>query len=264
MATGRSVRVLLTVAALLGAARLDAQQPPLPVADSIRLDSVPAVLVGHVVDSAGAGLAGAEIGLLGSDKLHAITSDSGEFRITGLHPGAQTFSVRRIGYQAATFTAMLKPGRTHRANFTLSVSAQALPLVSISDTVLKSHWLDQFERRRSTSRGTFFSRPEIVKKGARSGTDILRTVPGVRLQALRGGLGSQVIMTRGAGARPCLPAMFVHNVPYSGSLDDFTADDIEAIEIYVGVSEIPAELDKNGRGICGAIVVWTRDPRRPP
>jgi len=28
--------------------------------------------------------------------------------------------------------------------------------------------------------------------------------------------------------------------------------------------EVPPELDRNGRGICGVIVVWTRDPRRPP
>jgi hypothetical protein len=56
--------------------------------------------------------------------------------------------------------------------------------------------------------------------------------------------------------------MYVHNQPYSGTLDDFTADDIEALEVYVGISEIPAELDKNGKGICGVIVVWTRDPGR--
>jgi hypothetical protein len=33
--------------------------------------------------------------------------------------------------------------------------------------------------------------------------------------------------------------------------------------VYVGISEIPPELDNNGKGICGAIVVWTRDPRKP-
>jgi len=31
---------------------------------------------------------------------------------------------------------------------------------------------------------------------------------------------------------------------------------------YVGVSEIPPEFDKNGKGVCGVIVVWTRDPRK--
>ena len=71
-------------------------------------------------------------------------------------------------------------------------------------------------------------------------------------------------MTRGDGARACVPQMFVHNMPYSGTLDDFIAEDIEAVEVYVGISEIPPELDKDGKGICGAIVVWTRDPQKWP
>ena len=56
--------------------------------------------------------------------------------------------------------------------------------------------------------------------------------------------------------------MFLHGMPYSGVLDDFIAEDIEALEVYVGVSEIPPEFDKNGKGVCGVIVVWTRDPRK--
>jgi len=58
--------------------------------------------------------------------------------------------------------------------------------------------------------------------------------------------------------------MFVHGMPYSGMLDDFVADDIEALEVYVGVSEITPEFDKIGRGVCGVIVVWTRDPGKKP
>jgi hypothetical protein len=223
------------------------------------------VLIGRVIDSLGGGVAGAEITLVKSDKFRIITGDSGEFRIMGLPSGTVVFNVRRIGYEAATFTAVLKPGRIHRANFSLTPSAQQLPTVAVADTATHTHWLDQFERRKASSRGAFFTRTDIERKGARTGTDIVRTVPGVRLAPIRGGVGNQVIMNRGAGARACVPAMFVHNVPYSGMLDDFVADDIEALEVYVGVSEIPPELDKNGRGICGAIVVWTRDPnKRPP
>ena len=244
-----------------------AQQPPTPT-DSLHREAValaPAILIGRVTDTIGVGLVGAEITLLHSDRVHAITTDSGDFRLTGLEPGTLVFNVRRIGFEAASFTAVLKPGRTHRANFKLTATAQALPTVAVSDTATHTHWLDQFERRRSSARGTFITRAEIDKKNARTGTDLVRSVPGIRLVSLRGGAGYQVVMTRGAGGRQCLPTMFVHGLPYSGMLDDFTADDIEALEIYVGISEIPTELDKNGRGYCGAIVVWTRDPnKRPP
>lgn len=232
--------------------------------DSARFDSMPATLVGKVVDTTGIGLPGAEITLLKSDKVHVITGDSGDFRIRGLTPGTVVFSVRRIGFEAATFTAVLKAGRTQRAKFPLTATAHELPAVAVSDTVTKTHWLDQFDRRRSGARGTFITRAEIVKRGARTGIDVIRTVPGVRIAPLRGGLANQVTMTRGSGARSCVPSMFVHGMAYSGTLDDFSADDIEALEVYVGISEIPPELDKNGRGICAAIVVWTRDPRKAP
>lgn len=228
-----------------------------------RRDSLPAVLIGRVTDIAGVGLAGAEISLHQSDNAHVVSGDSGEFRFPGIPAGTRVFNVRRLGYEPASFTAVLKAGKTHRATLALTPSALALPTVAVADTALKTHWLDQFERRRSSARGTFITRADIEKKGARSGTDIVRTVPGIRLTSLRGGAGNQVTMTRGAGARACIPTMFVHGMPYSGMLDDFAADDIEALEVYVGISEIPPELDKNGKGICGAIVVWTRDPRKP-
>jgi hypothetical protein len=258
------------VATLISASALAAQQPPpvplpMPVADSAHHDAAPAILTGRVIDSTGIGLTNAEITLMHVDHVLAISGDSGAFRITGLAPGTNVFNVRRIGYEAATFTAVLKPGKIHRATFALSATAHALAAVNVSDTAVETHWLDQFDRRRSSNRGTFITRADIVRKGARTGTDIVRTVPGIRLvPSRRGANGYQVVMVRGAGAGQCLPTMFYHNTPYSGTLDDFSADDVEALEVYVGVSEIPAELDKNGRGICGAIVVWTRDPRKAP
>jgi hypothetical protein len=259
MASLRAVKALCVAATVLTAGALGAQQP-----DSARRDSLPAVLIGRVTDSAGVGLVGAEITLFKSENIRAIAGDSGQFRLAGLVPGTSVFNVRRIGFEPASFTAVLHPGRTHRTTMVLTASAAPLPTVSVSDTAVTSHWLDAFDRRKSNSRGTFFTRAEIVRKGARMGSDILRSVPGVRLSPMRGGGGNQVIMNRGAGGRACVPTMYVQGLPYSGVLDDFSADDIEALEVYVGVSEIPPEFDKNGRGICGVIVVWTRDPRKPP
>jgi carboxypeptidase family protein/TonB-dependent receptor-like protein len=266
MALSRAVFGTQLVALCILAGISHAQQPTQAGApdSSIKRDSTPAVLVGRVVDSLGTGVPNAEITLNKSDKVHVITGDSGEFRITGLPPGTVVFNVRRIGFESASFTAVLKPGKTHRASFPMTANAQNLPTVAVSDTASKTHWLDQFSRRKTTNRGTFITRTEIEKRGARTGTDIVRTVPGVRLAPLRGGAGYQVIMNRGSGARACIPTMFVHGMPYSGMLDDFVADDIEALEVYVGVSEIPPEFDKIGRGVCGVIVVWTRDPGKKP
>jgi hypothetical protein len=237
--------------------------------------SAVATLIGTVTDIAGAPLPGAEVTLLGSSTVRALTSDSGTFRLGGLPTGSVVLSVRRLGFEPATFTAQLRAGKVHRATLALTPSAQSLPTVAVSDTIQKSHWLDQFESRRSSQRGTFITRADIERKSARNGSDLLRTVPGVRITP--GNLGSSdVQMTRAAGTAKCTPQIFVHGVPYSGTMDDFTADDIEALEVYVGISEVPAELSRSmptniagrPRGTmappCAAVVVWTRDPRKKP
>jgi hypothetical protein len=228
-------------------------------------DSTPATLLGRVVDSAGAGLIGAEITLGHPERMHLITGDSGSFRITGLHPGSNVFEVRRMGFAAASFTAVLKPGKTQRATFQLSTAAQPLPLVAVSDTAVTSHWLDQFDKRKATHAGTFITRDEIVKMQARTGTDIVRRVAGIRVEPGRFGLPVVYIARGGTrGGKMCTPQVYIHNTPFSGTLEDIPADDIEAVELYLGPSEVPEELDKDGRGYCGAVVVWTRDPKKAP
>jgi hypothetical protein len=262
MANPRLSLLTRGVCACALATAVHAQQPAgSPRLDSTARDTTPATLIGRVVDSAGAGVAGAEITLLKSDKVYSISGDSGAFRITGLPPGTVVFNVRRIGYEAATFTAVLKPGKTHRTNFALSTAAQSLPTLAVSDTAVQSHWLDAFNAKKSNGRGTFITRAEIVKRGARTGIDVIRNVPGVRIVQSR--QSSRVLMSRTMN-RACPPAMYLHGLPYGGTMDDFTADDIEAVEVYVGESEIPPEFDRNGRGICGVINIWTRDPRKAP
>jgi hypothetical protein len=248
---------------LFASATVSAQAQASPRKDTADAPVVAAMLVGYVTDTSGVPLAGAEISLFHTEAIRAITGDSGEFRIRGLPPGTNVFNVRRLGFEAASFTAVLKSGKISRATFKLSSTALALPTIAVSDTATKTHWLDQFERRKGSARGTFITRADIERKNARTGIDIVRNLPGIRTAPMRSGFGTQILMTR-AATRPCAPTMFVHNMPYSGTLDDFTADDIEALEVYVGISEIPAELDKNGKGICGVIVIWTRDPGKKP
>src|SRR5262249_10800163 len=151
------------------------------------------------------------ITLFHAEQIRAITGDSGEFRIAGIPSGTAVFNVRRLGFEAASFTAVLKPGKTQRAIFKLRAVAEALPTGGVKDTANKTHWLDVFDRRQSSARGTFITRADIDKKNARTGTDLVRNVPGVRLVPLRGGIGNQVLMNRGGGARQCVPTMFVHN-----------------------------------------------------
>lgn len=247
----RGIALLALGSALLGASltpRVFAQAPPAPTAK----------LVGTITDTSGAPLSRAEIWLIAGSTLRTISNDSGRFELPGLPAGTITLGVRRLGYESATFTAVLKAGKTHRATFPLSPSVQSLAEVKVQDTV--SSWLSVFEGRRSTHRGTFITRGDFERDNLRIATDILRRVPGVQIVPTRS--GTSVQMMRGSGVRRCIPQLYVHETPYSGNFDDFTPDDIEALEVYVGISEIPPDLVTLGRPICAAIVIWTREP--PP
>jgi hypothetical protein len=217
-----------------------------------------AKLIGTITDTAGVPLARAEIWLLAVAALRTISNDTGAFELTGLPAGPVTFAIRRLGYESATFSSTLKEGKTHRATFPLTPAPQALAGVRVQDTT--SAWLSLFESRRAGHRGTFITRADFEKKQHRMASDILRMVPGVQVVPTR--FGTQIVMSRGAGARRCVPQLYVHTTPYSGNFDDFTPEDIEALEVYVGVSEIPPDLNTMGRPVCAAIVIWTREP--PP
>lgn len=217
-----------------------------------------AKVIGRVTDTSGVPLPRAEVWLVSASQLRAVADDSGRFELAGLPSGPVTFGVRRLGFESATFSAVLKPGKTHRATFPLTPSAQSLTEVKVQDTA--SSWLAQFDAHRSSNRGTFITRKDFEKDNLRIASDILRRVPGLQIVQTR--TGSAIRMNRGSGARRCTPQLYVHETPYSGNFDDFNPDDIEALEVYVGVSEIPPELINLGRPICAAIVIWTREP--PP
>lgn len=211
---------------------------------------------GIVVDSAGGPLGGAEVRAVGT-AFQIITSDSGVFRVE-LPAGPVVFAVRRLGYEPSTFLATLRPGRTNGVTLVLQRMARALPGVLVAEE-REQTWLRTFNERREAQQGTFITRADIENARARLTTDLLRRrAPSVQVVMTRG--GTRVYM-RGNSARRCPPQLFVHTTPYSGEVDDFTPDVIEAMEVYSGSSELPPELNI-GRALCGAIVIWTRDPRR--
>ena len=239
----------------------------LPVANSAQSQTAqgaaaapaPAKLIGTVTDTMGVPLSRAEVWVLAVATMRAVTDDSGAFELAGLPSGAITLGIRRLGYESATFSTTLKPGKTHRGTFPLTPSVQTLAEVKVQDTA--SSWLSLFDQHRSMHRGAFITRKDFERDHLRIATDILRRVPGLQIVPTRNG-GTAVTATRGAGPRRCYPQLYVHTTPYSGNFDDFTPDDIEAIEVYVGISEIPPDLITMGRSICAAIVIWTREP--PP
>ncbi|MHB1862746.1 MAG: carboxypeptidase-like regulatory domain-containing protein [Gemmatimonadaceae bacterium] len=218
-------------------------------------------LTGRVVDSLGAPISGATVRVVSQRPLQATTTEAGAFAIDSVPVGRVELGVRRLGYAPATFWAVMTPGVVARVMFTLAPVAIELPAVGVSDT-LAHPWLRTFDRRRRAGRGYFFTREDIVRSQVEATTDLLRRVPGVRIVRTRWGT-PQVLFDRGGpSGMPCVPQLFVHTMTYMGLVDDFSPDDIEAMEVYNGISTVPVELQSAQAHTCGAIVIWTREP--PP
>ena len=76
--------------------------------------------------------------------------------------------------------------------------------------------------------------------------------------------GRQEIRFRGAGVgsmfRDCPPQYWLDGIPLqSGSAEEFSPDNVEAIELYAGPATTPARFNTRGP-TCGTVVVWSRLP----
>ncbi len=215
-------------------------------------------VTGSVVDTTGAPVARAMVRVMPAREPYAVTDDSGRFVLGRVPVGQVQLVVRRLGYAPDSAMVGVVPGSGAAVRFRLQASAFVLEAVSVTDTVT-SPWMRTFEARRQSGRGYFFTRSDIVRMQVDVTTDLMRRVPGVLIQP--GRWGPEVLFTHGGiGAVPCRPQLYVHQMQYSGDLNDFSPDDIEGMEVYNGISTVPIEFQSQRARSCGAIVIWTRDP----
>ena len=215
-------------------------------------------IVGNVRNPDGLGISGAELTIPGT-ALAARTDVSGGFRIVGTRPGTVSLSVRRLGFRPITTDVAVRPGETAEASVTLERAVQELAPVLVHAQQERRGRLGDYDRRKKLGFGHFISRDEIARRDPLLVTDLLRTVPGVRLQP--GGFAGRYIV-RMRSAR-CDPLVWLDGSPLSAGYFDIDAlvpQSIEAIEVYTGPSTVPAQfMDPRGISSCGVIVVWTRE-----
>lgn len=270
--TSRSVPCLLL---LFAATPLAAQTDDIVLE---RVDRLPGALVlqGKILDAetrepiraAAVSLEGAGTG--------TMTDARGGFRLVPPSPGPQMLRVRHIGYAPGRVAVEAREGETTVVAIALRVKPVPVAEVRVEAERPVGRMAD-FERRRRSGRGYLMTREEIEKKRPIHTSDIFTAVPGV--EVVRSYLGRIVRMR---GAAPAVHRGQAYECQVQYLLDGFPAFvshpsepvfvdqlvrpiDIEAIEIYRGPAEIPAQFRGPGSD-CGVVVIWTRDrlpdPRR--
>jgi carboxypeptidase family protein/TonB-dependent receptor-like protein len=217
------------------------------------------IVTAIVTDSAGKGLSGVEVSVVGTD-LRQMTDETGQVYISGVPARKITLHMRHVGYKEADIDLFLTPGV--RTNTTLVLHRAAdvttLPKVVVKSGLVPARYagtsrFDDFYRRKADGIGLFFDREYLDARAADRSDDILRAVPGVRI--------------RYRGSTPYIQFLRCEQVEVY--IDGFRSHDgfvsflelnpkqIEAVEVYRGISTVPPEFSPMPND-CAAVVVWTR------
>ena len=229
----------------------------------------------------GAPIAGAEVRLR-ERATAGVTDAAGVLRLGSLAPGADEALVRFLGYGQALIRVELRAGDTTRAAAQLRRVPAELAEVEVAADREPWRSLPGWEARRRVGLGYFLTREDIERLRPTKSIELMRTVPGVRLVPI-GGDKYVIRMSRAVGGG-CQPHVYLDGVKVlneltqagppqpSGTLrrparpprvtqgsilETIQPESIEAIEVFVGASQIPPQYNMTG-SVCGVVLVWLK------
>lgn len=234
------------------------------------------VIGGVVTSNDGAQpIVGAEVELIGVGR-PILTDTRGRFSIGRLAPGRYELVVRALGYSPFQHDISVGGPDSLHLTLVLSRSHTELAPVRIEGHAAQRGGLAGFEHRRALhAGGRFITREQLQPEHHRRLSDALRTMTtGVDFVRLaRGGVAAATGRGRSGissaasamcfvqifvdGARIFSPTMAGPSVP-PPNLDDFSVQDIAAVEVYAGPAQTPPEYG-GVDAACGTILLWLRN-----
>ncbi len=217
-------------------------------------------MTGTVIDTLGYPVADADVAVVGTE-YQATTDREGAFSIDGLPLGLQIVRARKIGYRAQHVAIRFSAGEEWTGKLTI----KKLPAM-LGEIVVVGKWgkpskyantskYDEFYRRRAGRSGRYLTRADIDFRPTVRISQLLSAIPGVRVGFDRPAGDEVEFVGCAAGS----PGIWIDGQKLSGSpaelLRVVTPGDIEAMEVYVRETQIPAEFRD---GSCAAIIMWTR------
>ena len=234
------------------------------------------------------GVRSAEIELPGEGR--SVSTDStGRFVVRGLEPGVYAVVVRSMGYRALRHRVVVDREGIDLGRWSLARIAVSLSEVRINGTMRRvPARFEQVYARAARGFGTFIGREELDKMRPADVQSVLMTVPTARATE-RGIAFSRCGDYMGKNAGGSVVSVYIDGTrmyPPPGGADErgtsenpFTwrlsrpedqrgpgstmtdvfglvaVKDIQAIEVFKGVSQLPAEFNNDA---CAVVAIWTR------
>ncbi len=258
-AASPSTRRRLAARTMLGVALLAALHT-LPLALAAQPSGT---LTGTARDAEGAAIAGVMIAVAGT-RASATSDADGAFRMQRVPAGRIIIQSRRLGFRPSETSVMLEAGQTLEVAVTLHRVVPKLAAVHVEGSQSgMSARLAGFYSRRDKGLGRFITREDIDRRAPFRTTDLLRSIPGVRVRTVDG--FRSVLYFRSAS---CTPLVFLDGAPAAAGYFDpdlVAPGSIEGIEVYSGPSTVPPQfIHSRKQGSCGVIVIWSRSELPPP
>jgi hypothetical protein len=210
---------------------------------------------GLVVDQRGHPVSYAEVSLR-EVRLIIRTDSIGEFMFTNVREGTITVDVRRLGFSPSSTLVTLP-----RSALRLVLEDAPAVMRAVAAGRSRNRGLEDFQKRRLSGRGLFVTRADIEERRPTRLSDMLRNLPGVRIERGRGGgvLRFNASLTQ---RRDCVPQYWLDGQHLRGAqIDDFPPGDVEGVELYSGPANTPLQFSSfGGVTTCGTVVIWSRPP----
>lgn len=226
-------------------------------------------VAGVVLAGDGAPLNEARVLVLGTTLL-ARTDRDGRFRLSDVPRGRHYLEAALIGYRVTRLPVEVSAGETSQVRLVLESAPATLEALAVTAEAPAPAILRGFYQRRAQGTGHFFTREEIEAAQPRQFTDLLRNVPGLRFQPLRGPAGN-VIATSGrearAAGRQCRILYYLDGVRFPvesdvGINNIVQTEDVAGVEVYSGSARVPVQFH-SADAHCGVVVIWTQPAERP-
>lgn len=222
-------------------------------------------ILGAVTDTALAPIADADIEFVGAP-IQVKTDASGRFLVTSLRPGSYIVTVRRVAFQPSVNVAEVRAGDTLRLAFLLQPAAAELTPVVVTERASTAR-LREFEARRSTGVGEFFTQQQIEDRHVAGVIDLLRQSKTIWLKPVGPAIHAN---SRRNFAYNCPMQIYIDGMPLGAGETDVlklpSPKELMGIEIYAGDATTPIWLPfarGSARTGCGVIMLWTRDGSEP-
>jgi hypothetical protein len=225
-------------------------------------------LTGIVLDEVGKPVPGVEVAVANISRT-TRTDSAGKFMLALMPVGSHDVAFRRVSYAPMMFILEITRGDTTEAEVKMNAVAQEMRAIRVEEHPEHVRDLGGFEDRRRAGIGHYITRQQIEDRNPQVMSDMFRMMPGTTL--INTGLTRSALrFTRAQGkGRDCPPTYFIDGtMAHNYNIDDMPVSDVEAVEVYSGISTLPAAFAKARSTInCGTVVIWTRIPgntKKPP